>query len=130
MNARHLFGEDEAELGAALPRVLRRYDFEGEIPARSGVGREVLFEEELLGVNSIQSQNSPENCPQKCHELSNSINSYFLDFLVTIFEGFSGTFFGDIFWDSFQDCIESRPRYPVRRNCFRNILSIPASWKI
>ena len=109
MNARHLFGEDEAELGAALPRVLRRYDFEGEIPAGSGVGREVLFEEELLGVNSIQSQNSLENCPQKCHELSNSINSYFLDFLATIFEGFSGTFLGTFFGTVFRTVLNRAP---------------------
>ena len=61
VDARDLPGEDEAELRAALPRVLGRYDFERQIPllTRFGFGGEVASEEalEISGQEELLPQN-------------------------------------------------------------------------
>ena len=61
VDAGDLPGEDEAELRAALPRVLGRYDFERQIPllTRFGVWGEVASEEalEISGQEELLPQN-------------------------------------------------------------------------
>ena len=59
VDARYLLGEDEAELRAALPRVLGRYDFERQIPLGFRVRAEVASEEalEISGQEELLAQN-------------------------------------------------------------------------